>query len=592
MSATDLEDAHDVDSSQLPHTLWSLFPFKSRAVDSEDENDSDVPAAESGNDPDITPAELQRLQGLEMASQQSNDPDASIAALKELQELAYAGASLSPFALRVLEVLGKFLAIERIPKKASSGDVYERLVFSAVSALWSYGIAKRKNPDDGRLDDACVCLLPKALQWINFFHTHFFGDLTQDIHLRENAWGGALTFLDLAVGHPQMFCLSGNEITLTIVNLWVVGAAPNNSMNSFTYRHLPARLLHKLIDCHGEDYEYMITSAMESVGPSIAAQAAMHHLSSVSGTESDSHFLEKRNETLLIRIMVCTDLAHSLLSNGVLRILIKTLSYATRESYTDDPATSGIMIWLVQNSCEALQVAMARTTGVAMCRQALEFGILAPLLRADKWHTHLTPAHFPNVPYIHSRLLIQTLATYTIYPCVLRAAAIAIEKVPVKLQANLDKAGPMRAAWKQFKDVVQMRLQVPGAPVGPFDILICSNLFCPLLSPEDAEGASKRCSGCGDVVYCGSACQTIDWKNHKKFCKEMQAINNRRPSVPKEETDFARKVAFHELEMHKNFILQNGAQPQTIIPPSLLPYIPTAVPLNTRKILIPSKSRL
>ncbi|KAJ6624717.1 hypothetical protein B0H10DRAFT_716381 [Mycena sp. CBHHK59/15] len=556
MSATDLEDAHDVDSSWLSRTfsfLSSLFPFQSPAVDSEDETDSDVPAAESRNDLDIDPAELQRLQGLEMASQQSNDPDACNAALKELQELAQASAPLSPFAFRVLEVLAKFLAIERIPKKASSGDVYERLVFSAVSALWSYVVARSKNPDDGRLNDACVGILPKALQWIKFFHAHFFGDSTQDIHLRENAWGGTILFLDLAVGHPQMFGLSGNEITLAIVNLWVLEAALNNS---FPNKHLPARLLHKFIACHGEDYEYMITSAMESVGPSIAAQTAIHHLSSVTGTESDSHFLETRNETLLIRMMVCTSLAHSLLSNGVLRILIKTLSYATRELYTDDPATSGIMIWLVQNSCEALQVAMARTTGVAMCRQALEFGILAPLLHADKWHTHLTPAHFPNVPYIHSRLLIQTLATYTIYPCVLRAAAIAIKKIPVKLQANLDKAGPMRAAWKQFKDVVQKRLQVPGAPVGPFDLLICSNLFCPLLSPEDAEGASKRCSGCRDVLYCGSACQNIDWKNHKKVCKEMQAINDSRPTVPKEETDFACKVALHELEMHKNFILQ------------------------------------
>jgi hypothetical protein len=251
----------------------------------------------------------------------------------------------------------------------------------------------------------------------------------------------------------------------------------------FPTKHLPARLLHKLIGCHGEDYEHMITDAMESVGPKIAAQAAIHHLSSIPDTESDLHFLEMRNETLLVCMMVCTasPLAHSLLSNGVLRILIKTLSYATRESYTDDPATSGIMIWLVQNSCEALQVAMARTTGVIMCRQALEFGILAPLLRADKWHTRLTPAHFPNVPYIHSRLLIQTLTTYTIYPCVLRAATVAIDKVPVKLQAHLDKSGPMKVAWAQFKDVVQKRLQVPGAPVGPFDPA-CSNLFVGVFS--------------------------------------------------------------------------------------------------------------
>ena len=33
-------------------------------------------------------------------------------------------------------------------------------------------------------------------------------------------------------------------------------------------------------------------------------------------------------------------------------------------------------------------------------------------------------------------------------------------------------------------------------------------------------------------------------------------LNQGRPTVPKEETDFSHKVALHELEMHKNFILQ------------------------------------
>ncbi|KAF9073485.1 hypothetical protein BDP27DRAFT_280567 [Rhodocollybia butyracea] len=243
----------------------------------------------------------------------------------------------------------------------------------------------------------------------------------------------------------------------------------------------------------------MIIGAMESMGPPKVAQAAIRHLSSVIGDES--HFEETRCETMLVRMMLCTagGLPHSLLSKGVLRLLIKTLAYATRESYTEDPLTSTTMIWIVQNSCEALQVGMARTTGVAMCRQCLDFGILAPLLRADKWHTRLTPAHFPSVPYIHARLLVQTLATYTIYPCVLRAAAVAIEKVPTKLGANLDKAGPMKLAWKQFKDVVQARLQVPGAPVGPFEPLVCSNFFCPLTSPAEAE-VMKKCAGCGDAL--------------------------------------------------------------------------------------------
>jgi hypothetical protein len=159
MSTTDLEDARDVDSP------LSLLPFQSLAVHSEDETDSGVAAAEPRNDLDIDPAELQvcaspfvisnnadnlpiqRLQGLEVASQQSNDQDARIAAIKELQELATANAPLSPFDFCVLEVLAKFLAVERIPKKSSSGDVYETLVFSVVSALWSYELAKSKNPD-------------------------------------------------------------------------------------------------------------------------------------------------------------------------------------------------------------------------------------------------------------------------------------------------------------------------------------------------------------------------------------------------------------------------------------------------------------
>ncbi|KAJ7191565.1 hypothetical protein GGX14DRAFT_481330 [Mycena pura] len=576
MSETDSQHAHDANSSWLSR-IFSLFPFKllSPVVDSEDDTDSDpeVPAVESGNNLDIDPSELQRLQRLEVASQQSNNPYVRRAALSNLRELAQApplpsSPLLSLFAFRVL---GKFLAIERIPKEDSSGDDYDRLIFSAVSALWAaesyYSRGwhiESNNPDDKKLDD-CVLILQKALQWINFFHAHFFSDLTQNVHLRENAWTSSLGFLDTALQYPKMFDLFGDEITLSIVNLWVLEAAPSNPVCST--KHIPARLLHKLIDCHGEDYEYMITGAMESVGPSVAAQTAIHHLSSIlaielesdlNAVESDLHILAMRNETLLLRMMVCTmTLAHPLLSKGLLRVLVKTLSHATRESYTDDPMTSRIMIWLVQNSCEALQVAMTRSTGVAMCRQALEFGILAPLLRADKWHTHLTPKHFPNAPYIHSRLLIQILATYTIYPCVLRAAVIAIEKVPVKLQAKLDKTGPMRAAWKQFKDEVQMRSQVPGAPAGPSDSLICSNLFCPLPSPEDLEGASKRCAGCETVVYCGSACQKVDWKNHKKLCKEMQALNDGRPTVPKEETEFAYKVALHELESHKNFILQH-----------------------------------
>ncbi|KAF7341879.1 hypothetical protein MSAN_02043500 [Mycena sanguinolenta] len=503
---------------------------------------------------EIDPAELERLHELEMASHQSEDVDACNTALRALQELATAPGPLSPLTFRVLRVLGEFLAADRIPKNASHGDAFDVLVFSAACAFWSYGVVQIHNPDNTRLNDACVGVLPNALAWISFLHAYFLADSTQNLDLRGNAWSGIMIFLGEVVGNRQMFGSSGDEITLAIVKFWVMEAGLENPP---PVEHLPARLLHKLIGIHGEDYEDMVTFAMKSLGPLVVARTAIHHLSAVTGSDSNHNFMETRNETLLIRMMVCTPyLIHPLLSNGVLRTLIKALSWATRESYTDDPATSGIMIWLAQNTCEALQVAIGNSTGVALCRQVLDFGILAPLLRADKWHAHLTPAHFPNVPYIHSRLLIQTLATYTIYPSVLRAAATAIEMVPVKLQANLDKAGPMREAWQQFKDVVQRHLRIPGAPVGPFDRVICSNLFCPLVSPAAAEGSLKRCAGCGDALYCGSSCQTVDWKNHKKFCKEMQAVSYTTPTIPKEETEFARKVALHELETHKDFILQ------------------------------------
>ncbi|KAJ7673860.1 hypothetical protein DFH06DRAFT_750834 [Mycena polygramma] len=449
-------------------------------------------------------------------------------------------------------------------------------------------MAQDHHPDNARLNDACIRILPNALAWINFLHAHFLADSTQDIYLRQNAWGGIICFLDQAVGHRQAFFLSKDEITLAIVNLWVLEATVDSPP---AWKHLSARLLHKLSAIHGEEYEDTIHGAMESVGPLISARTAIHHLSSVTGTESEHNFMETRNETQLIRIMVCHPyLVHPLLSNGVLRVLIKALSWATRESYTDDPATSGIMIWLVQNCCEALQVAIPSTTGVAMCRQVFESGILVPLLRADKWHSHLSPAHFPDVPYIHSGFLIQTLATCTIYPAVLSAAAAAIEMVPAKLQANLDAAGPMKAAWQQFKDVVQRRLQVPGAPVGPFNRAICSNLFCPLLSPAEFEGTPKRCSGCGDALYCGPTCQTVDWKNHKKFCKEMQAVNYG-PPYPKRRRTSRAKSPFTNWNHAKILSCKHGGLNRTIVRQALYIATPTVVALLWSQTLIPRRHR-
>ncbi|KAJ7848332.1 hypothetical protein B0H14DRAFT_2583029 [Mycena olivaceomarginata] len=64
----------------------------------------------------------------------------------ELQELVQVNAPLSPFDFPVLEVLAKFLAIERIPKEASCGSAYETLVSSPVFALLELQHGKEWKP--------------------------------------------------------------------------------------------------------------------------------------------------------------------------------------------------------------------------------------------------------------------------------------------------------------------------------------------------------------------------------------------------------------------------------------------------------------
>jgi hypothetical protein len=42
--------------------------------------------------------------------------------------------------------------------------------------------------------------------------------------------------------------------------------------------------------------------------------------------------------------------------------------------------------------------------------------------------------------------------------------------------------------------------------------------------PEDASVKLLKCSACGCVSYCCSACQKADWKaGHKQVCKELAA---------------------------------------------------------------------
>lgn len=39
-------------------------------------------------------------------------------------------------------------------------------------------------------------------------------------------------------------------------------------------------------------------------------------------------------------------------------------------------------------------------------------------------------------------------------------------------------------------------------------------------------GNSSRnlCSKCGVAIYCNRTCQVLDWKNHKKYCKNVSII--------------------------------------------------------------------
>jgi hypothetical protein len=42
--------------------------------------------------------------------------------------------------------------------------------------------------------------------------------------------------------------------------------------------------------------------------------------------------------------------------------------------------------------------------------------------------------------------------------------------------------------------------------------------------PEDGATKLLKCSACGCVSYCSSACQKSDWKaGHKQVCKELAA---------------------------------------------------------------------
>ncbi|KAF8169935.1 hypothetical protein BJ912DRAFT_158834 [Pholiota molesta] len=40
-----------------------------------------------------------------------------------------------------------------------------------------------------------------------------------------------------------------------------------------------------------------------------------------------------------------------------------------------------------------------------------------------------------------------------------------------------------------------------------------------------AKSTLSRCGGCKLVRYCGTECQSSDWKRHKKICKMIKSVN-------------------------------------------------------------------
>jgi len=60
-------------------------------------------------------------------------------------------------------------------------------------------------------------------------------------------------------------------------------------------------------------------------------------------------------------------------------------------------------------------------------------------------------------------------------------------------------------------EIDDINLQIPS-------ITFCSNCFT---DGQNADAKLKKCKGCEQVKYCGSACQKAHWTegNHKKYCK-------------------------------------------------------------------------
>jgi lipoate synthase len=71
-----------------------------------------------------------------------------------------------------------------------------------------------------------------------------------------------------------------------------------------------------------------------------------------------------------------------------------------------------------------------------------------------------------------------------------------------------------------YEDALQLcRVLVAAAPLP----LVCNNPSCENLArASETAVATKLCVGCR-CRYCSAACQTADWRRHRRGCKAMTA---------------------------------------------------------------------
>ncbi|TEB27499.1 hypothetical protein FA13DRAFT_873260 [Coprinellus micaceus] len=108
------------------------------------------------------------------------------------------------------------------------------------------------------------------------------------------------------------------------------------------------------------------------------------------------------------------------------------------------------------------------------------------------------------------------MATYTVYPCVLKRLDKA--RIPDGVREKLGENRRLKDFWLDFDGTLQTRGEILQEM--PEGLSICDNLRCP--GDRLAEEALvKQCSHCHTVTYCSKQCQKEDWvRYHRAECRE------------------------------------------------------------------------